>query len=171
MKAIDVQQRVICFPGGSDAGRPGGKNGFTLVEMILAVSLIGLLAVLMIPAVNQAVRSRQNAECANKLRTAVQAFELCKAETGAYPMESTAAELTDYYFPYFKIDWWDKETGLGGHWAWEVNSDGIAFSVSIRAPTASEKQLKEFDRLIDDGDLDSGTFRRAGNTYHFIVEN
>lgn len=149
----------------------------TLVELILVVSLLAMLSVLMVPAINMMIRNRQNTQCAVKLRAAVEAFGLYASETGSYPQdqvvpsETTVAEMDAYYFPYFDIDWWGEETELGGRWDWDVGYHGFAQSVSIWQPTASTKQLQEFDRLIDDGDLGSGRFRKVETQYHYILED
>ena len=153
------------------------RGGLTLVEIVLVVGIIGLLAVFIIPAVNRAVRNRENVQAARKLQTAVEAFELCAAEstTNAYPAESSQGVvptvMADYYFPYFKIDWWSAPTELGGNWDWDVDRDGFHLSVSIVAPTRSQTQMQEFDRLIDDGDLTTGRFQQVGTRYHYIIED
>lgn len=151
------------------------RNGFTLLEMLLAVSIIGMLAVVLIPTFNLAMRSRQNALCANKLRMAVEAFELYAADEGAFPPSGQPGVIpplmADYYFPYFKIDWWGNTTELGGNWSWNIDLDGIHASVSINAPTALQPQMTDLDRLIDDGNLATGRFRQVGTKYNFIIEN
>jgi prepilin-type N-terminal cleavage/methylation domain-containing protein len=153
------------------------RCGLTLVEILLAVAIIGILAAMLTPAIGLAIRSRQNAECARKLRLAVQAFDLYASETGSYPPdqdvpgETSVAAMESYYFPYLKIDWWGEATELGGRWDWDVGYHGFNFSVSIWGPTASTAQLTEFDRLIDDGNLNTGNFRKVGLQYHYIIED
>lgn len=154
--------------------QPGYRQGMTLVEVLIAVAIIGLLAILIVPAVNLAIRGRQNAECARKLHAAIEAFELYAAETGGYPANKnsgeTPPEMVDYYFPYFKIDWWGDITELGGHWDWD-NGYHFKYSVSIAAPTKSPAQMEDFDKLVDDGNLDTGNFRNVGTQYHYIIED
>lgn len=153
----------------------GCNLGVTLVEILLAVAIISVLAAFLIPSVNLAVRSRQNAECARKLCAAVEAFELYAEDKGGYPPNGQPGvippEMADYYFPYFKIDWWDAGTELGGSWDWNVNENGIRFSVSINTPAKSQTQMEELDRLVDDGNLATGRFRKAGMQYHYVIEN
>lgn len=150
------------------------KPGMTLVEMMITMSIIGLLAGMMVPAIRQSIRQRENLQAAETLRTAVSAFQLYASEKGEYPQDRTPGvtppEMAAYYFPYFKIDdWWEDKTPLGGYWDWD-NGYNYAFSVSIHAPERSLKQLEMFDAMIDDGDLSSGTFRRFNNHFHFILE-
>jgi prepilin-type N-terminal cleavage/methylation domain-containing protein len=151
------------------------KYGFTLVEILIAVTIIGMLAAFIIPEIVMSLRSRENAECSRKLRTAVQAFELFSQETGGYPADRSPGvippEMADYYFPYFKIDWWGNATELGGRWDWDAGYHGFKFSVSICNPARSREQMDELDRMIDDGNLGSGSFRQVGTQYHYIIED
>jgi prepilin-type N-terminal cleavage/methylation domain-containing protein len=149
------------------------KHGMTLVEMLLTVAIIAMLSAFLIPAISRAIRGRENAECARKLLLAVQAFEMYASESGNYPAENAPGaippEMEPYYFPYFKIDWWDAATELGGSWDWNNGGD-FTLSVALSAPARPAGQLTEFDRLVDDGYLDTGKFRQAGNRYHYIIE-
>lgn len=149
------------------------RQGMTLVEILITVSIVAMLSAVLIPATQSALAHRENVEAAHFLRAAVSAFELYAAEQGAYPADRnprvTPPEMEGYYFPYYKIDWWAEKTPIGGSWDWDAGYN-YAFSVSIHAPERSLKQLENFDRLIDDGDLDTGTFRRRNNHYHYIIE-
>ena len=151
------------------------KRGFTLVEIMLAVIIIGMLAALLIPAYNLAIRSRQNAECSRKLRTAVDAFQLYASEKGGYPAQqavgsTNVTEMDSYYFPYFKINWWGNATELGGRWRWVVGYNGFDFAVAITAPGVSPTQLTDLDKMIDDGNLSAGLFRYDGTNSFFIIK-
>lgn len=151
-------------------------KGMTLVEMILAVSLVAMLAAVMFPAIQAAIRGRENAECVRKLRTAIEAFELYNSEHGSYPRDQIVPRETEvpameaYYFPYYGIDWWADETDLGGRWDWDVGYHGFAQSISIWHADVSQKQLEEFDNLVDDGDLSAGRLRMVGSQFHYILE-
>lgn len=144
--------------------------GFTLIEVVLTVTIIGLLAAFLVPSISLVIRNRENVECTRKLRAAVEAFETYASEHGGtYPADIAAME--DYYFPYFKIDWWSEPTELGGGWGWNVGQDGVNLSISINAPTKSGQQMTELDRLIDDGNCGTGKFRQVGTRYHYIIED
>jgi type II secretory pathway pseudopilin PulG len=147
----------------------------TLVEILLVVGIIGLLAALLVPTVNVAIRNKENAQCASRLRSGVAAFELYHSEMGGYPpdqvvpSQTTVAAMADY-FSSLNIDWWGEATSLGGRWDWDVGYHGFAASLSIWNPTKSAVQLTDFDRLVDDGNLATGKFRKVDSQYHYILQ-
>lgn len=149
-----------------------GKYGFTLIEILLAAVVVGLLAALLIPAFSLAIRSRENSQAASKLRTAVAAFEMYRSEMGSYPADRNPAivppEMTNYFAELNIDDWWSGTTELGGRWDWD-NGYHFKYSVSISNPTKTG-QMAEFDKLIDDGNLSSGKFRKEDAQYHYIIE-
>lgn len=149
------------------------NRGMTLVEVLLVVTIIAMLAAFIIPAVNGAIRSRENSQCASHLRTAVAAFTMYRSEMGSYPADKNPGqippEMTDYFSQLKITNWWSSVTELGGNWDWD-NGYHYSYSVSISAPTKSTAQLTDFDRLVDDGNLTTGNFRKSGTQYHYILE-
>jgi len=148
------------------------KNGMTMVEVLMVVGIIGVLAVILIPATKKAFEYKENSEVAHKLRTAIQAFELYRSEEGAYPEDRNPGiippEMVEF-FDYFDIDWWSETTEIGGKFDWDKGYH-FPYSVSISAPTKSQSQLEDLDKMIDDGNLSSGNFRAIGSQYHYILE-
>ena len=61
-------------------------------------------------------------------------------------------------------------TRAGGVWDWDYQQDGCTASVSADLLTASDAQLRDIDRTIDDGDLTTGLLRKIGSKAGFIIE-
>ena len=143
------------------------------MEVVMAVSIVVLLAAFLVPAVNAALQRRQNTLCASHWRIAINAFELCKSEMGEYPLDVSRKqippEMTDYFNDLGITDWWADTTEVGGNWDWDKNNN-FSYSVSIADPTASLKQMARLDALLDDGVLTTGNLRKIASRYHYILE-
>jgi len=66
--------------GGFGSGLPG----FTLVEIMIVVVVIGLLAALAIPAYMRVQRRTQNSTVANDIRVFAQAFDTYATQNGGW---------------------------------------------------------------------------------------
>jgi prepilin-type N-terminal cleavage/methylation domain-containing protein len=153
---------------------PDKKYGFTLVEVMLAVVIIAMLAALIIPASSLAIRSRENAQAASKLRTLVAAFELYASENGDYPADVSRgivpSGMSDY-FASLKITWFTDATPLGGNWDWGKNQLSAVATIAIAAPTVASSQMQALDKLLDNGisDLNAGKFRYNGSEHYYYI--
>ncbi|MEO5722451.1 MAG: type II secretion system protein [Chthoniobacterales bacterium] len=148
------------------------QNGFTLVEIMIVVSIIALLAVMALPSFLRARNSAQNAKFLNSLRVATGAVETYAIENGRYPADSTRGVIPPGLATYLDASLgWTGTTPIGGQWDWDFNVFGITAAVSVVGATVADERWAEIDARFDDGDLTTGRFQNiATGRYADIVE-
>lgn len=67
------------------AATTGHRGGFTLLEMLVAVSIVGILLALLVPAVQRARESSRRAQCANNLHQIGLALHAYASAHGTFP--------------------------------------------------------------------------------------
>jgi len=65
--------------------RHSKRQAFTLVELLVVITIIGILVALLVPAVNGAMRNAKNARISIEISGLAQALEAYKLKYGAYP--------------------------------------------------------------------------------------
>ena len=147
-------------------------EGFTLVEIMIVVSIISLLSVIAVPSFQRARQKAQNAKLINGLRVAGDAFQMYATEHGSYPADVNRATVPagmDLYFgSHFDFT---KPTPVGGNWDWDYKQFGFTAGVSIIGSGVGDSRMKEIDSTFDDGDLNTGGFQStAADRYTAIIE-
>ncbi len=75
----------------------GWRSGFTLVELLVVITIIGLLAGLLLPAINGAVRSAKEAAVASEISLLDQALASFKTRYGDYPPSFVVLDESGLY--------------------------------------------------------------------------
>ena len=146
------------------------SRGFTLVEIMVVVVVIGLLAAMALPAlqrVKQSAVSKRYINDARQIRDAVERYAL---ENGGFPPNGIAGfdPALQGYVP--DSLYHSTTTALGGVWDWDYQQNGITASISVYQYTVSDTQLLDIDRTIDDGNLNTGLFRKIGNKAVYVIQ-
>lgn len=146
------------------------KKGFTLVEIMIVVAIIGLLASLAIPSMLAAGQDTRSARFAREIQNAGHAFVQYSFDHGDYPADKNPAQMPTGMLDYLTGLSWSEETVIGGSWDWDYLQFGITAGVSVYAPNWGDDQMVEIDELIDDGNLSSGQFRKRSSGYIYVIE-
>jgi type IV pilus assembly protein PilA len=144
--------------------------GFTLIEIMVVVVIIGFLASMAIPAFQKVRRNAQNNAFANDLRQVVAAAEQCLMEYCTYPADGYPGAFPEEMRPYLPGGVETRYTPIGGMWDWDFEQFGVKAGISVYEPVADVAQMQEVDRIVDDGNLGTGNFRSRSNGYIYVIE-
>jgi general secretion pathway protein G len=150
------------------------NNGFTLVEILVVVVILGVLAAIVLPQFASATDdARYNAFITdlNALTKAVSAYE----NIHGLPPDGASGVMPAELDIYMSADRYERETPLGGVWDIEVEENGIVLAVGVHfngSESPSTDILTRIDEMIDNGDIESGSFREiAANRYYNVLRD
>ncbi len=145
-------------------------RGFTLVEIMIVVVIIGLLAAIALPALSRTQKRAIGTRYINDARQIRDGAERYALENGNFPPNGIGAihPALQGYIPDTIFN--STTTPLGGVWDWDYDQNGITASISVYQYTATDAQLLAIDRIIDDGDLTTGTFRKIGSKAVYVIQ-
>lgn len=141
------------------------KAGFTLVEIMIVVVIIGLLAAMAIPAF-QRVRDRSRASrYANDFRQFDAAFQRYALEAGMLPATPVLNGLVPAGMTGYLPAAYSQTAPMGGMYGWSGPSNYII----ILGGRENDAMMQQVDAILDDGDLSTGAFIKVaalGYGYH-----
>ncbi len=154
-------------PANSNFNRAGG---FTLVELMIVVTAIGLLASIAIPSFARARGTSRATLMYSDMRTAASAFEVYAMENSDYPPNSAPGVIPSGMAPYLGKFPWNRPSPLGGVWNWDFDRYGFRAAVSVSGHQGSEATMLELDQRLDDGSLATGTLRSRPDGHAYVLE-
>lgn len=154
---------------------PKSDRGFSVIEIMVAVTIIGILSMLSIPAIERSQDATRASTFANDIRQFSSAVETYAIVFGEYPPDSGPGNADSQLKEYLPLNFMDTETPIGG--TWDVDMDGAAgvtAAVGVaNMPVWDIELLIRIDFAIDDGNLVKGNFRIfpfGGGRVYWIVE-
>ena len=155
-----------------------GRQGFTIIEIMIVVTIIGILAVIAIPYVREARKRSQDTRFMNDLRIlSGNLFDVHAFEAGDFPSDEPAGvappAVTNALPKHFD---WGKAPSIGGLWDWDRAPNrgqkvhGICYAgLSVFMPGRTSEDLQVIDARFDDGNLNTGMFRVHANGCIYIL--
>ncbi len=144
-------------------------RGFTLVEIMIVVIIIGLLATLAIPTIYNSQRNAKSATFINDVRTYGAAAEVFSLETGNYPEDVGPGVMPSGLEEYIPTTKWMAETPIKGHWDFVKDDMGIISGFGASGHTATNAQLMHIEQKWDDGNLSTGKLRVLSGGYYYVI--
>ena len=118
------------------------QRGFSLLEMLLVVSIVGVLAAVAVPRFNNAIMMANTARVQSDLQVLNSAIVMYQAEKGAFPTK--LSELENYVQEVNKLKPPKGMCSLRKEAAIDVS--GVDYVITNGEATCSGKKLSEFGR-------------------------
>jgi len=145
------------------------SRGFTLIEILMVIAIIGILSTIAIPHYMDYQLRAKAVRLTTEVKAAAQAFRTYKIENNTYPADRTPG-VTPPEISLLIGNFFSTTPPIGGQWDWDYQQFGITAGISVYNPPLSTEELQTVDRVIDDNNLFTGTFRRRTSGYIYVIE-
>lgn len=133
------------------------QRGFNIIELMVVVSIIGLLSMLAIPNIRRTAELTEAVALANNVRVLTDAVELYGMSSGSYPGLWKSGNLPPEAVQNLPSTWEQSE------FPWVIITAGNITYAIIDGLGLTTRQSLRIDQVLDDGNPASGDVR--------IIEN
>lgn len=146
------------------------RAGFSIIELMVVVLVIGILSVISWPSFKRVQRETTASRLSNDFRVYSSTFETHALEQGDWAADGNRNELPEEIRSYFFNSNWFKDPPTGGYWEWEQDRYSLAAAVALVPELDNPELFIKVDRILDDGNLATGNFIKAPSRYLLILE-
>ena len=154
---------------------PRSKDGYTIIELVVAVAIISLITAIAIPAFKQYRQAARVAAFSSDMQKMSIAGQQYALESGSWLPGTSPGVYPVQLEGYISRMSFERATPFGGNWDYgnyyTGDTDYFLSIVGVVNPTIGEETIVELDREIDDGNLSTGFFRKTDGGYYFIIED
>jgi prepilin-type N-terminal cleavage/methylation domain-containing protein len=154
------------------SGQRPRHAGFTLIEIMIVVAVIGLLCAIAVPGIINARTTAQNTYLMEELKETTEAFQMYEADNQILPLQSSGVSLAistvgvvppgmELYMP--KNSHWTN--GAYGTWLWIYWPGvlpGYQGFIYLYNPNLTDDAMKFLDTKLDDGNTSTGSILEYG---------
>ena len=160
-----------CIKGMTSMEDKRTKRGFTLLELMIVVGIIGIMLMIAVPNFLKARKTSQVTRFVSDLRAIESAFLQYSFQHIGFPPDAPPGIVPTGMEDYLERIAWDKETTLGGNWDWSPAVANFGHAIRLVNSNVDDETMLVADTRIDDGDLSSGALQKdADGTFIYLVE-
>ena len=151
---------------------PALRFGFTLIEILIVVVILGILAAIVIPAFASATEDTRKAAFAQDLRAFEGGLLRYEVDNSAFPPDGGSGTVPSGLEPYVNVPKWESGTPIGGVWDNETDdvvTAGMGVHFNGTGDTRNATYMADIDLTIDDGEVSTGSFRVFGDRYYRVL--
>lgn len=137
----------------------------------MLVVIIGLLALMSMPAFQNARSNTQNTRIINDLRIFKQGFSNYSLDNGQWPPEADAGELPAPMEGFLIETVFESRTVVGGRYDYDFQKGPYQACIVMRGSFLDQAQALQIDKRMDDGSLSTGNFRAMAGDYVMVLED
>jgi general secretion pathway protein G len=151
---------------------PDQRAGFTLVEILIVVVILGILAAIVIPSFANATEDTRKAAFAQDLRSFEGGILRYEVDNGEFPPDGGSGTVPAGMEDYVNVPKWESGSPIGGVWDNETDdvlTAGMGVHFNGSGQTRDATYMTDIDLMIDDGVLSTGSFRVYGDRYYRVI--
>jgi prepilin-type N-terminal cleavage/methylation domain-containing protein len=151
------------------------RAAFTILEIAVVVTIIGILAAIAVPYFKRAKDSAIISTLENDLRIFSQEFESYELTFSSYPPSQNTPGLYPIGMEDRMSHTWTEPPVIGGTYRWVNDPNGIFAYIEVTGNTSETlridpDRLSEIDYDLDDGNPSSGKVQLRGLSIRYYIE-